>query len=221
MTRFILLLLTCVTLFAAPEASARRFKLPLIIPIGSSGGVNGTLVKVEKLPPAFVYEGRHFDLGYYWPKSGTPRWVGYLGSNEYVSGAEGALEAWLSEEGVALPEVPDRGFARERTGGGGVAFGLLATLAVFAGLIWAVAKLCKTATRAATGAVQSVLIGKTDEQEVVWKQRATDQMTAQANRQGATIVSPRASRVATPVRQLPRGLVPSGALGQRQAFGRR
>lgn len=230
MKRFMLVVLAFVVLMAG-EASARRFKMPRFIPIPGGSHVNGTLVRVKSLPSQFEHEGKHFDLGYYWPKSGRAGWVGYISSTEYVSGKPGLIEELVVGEGISLPDVPDRPSYSESRGSGGFMW-VFGFIAMVGGLRWLVRKGFSTAV----SGVASVVRGSTAEPETpAWQKRAEAKMAASSSTSlavprgeprtraadlamapGRPARGPLASQPSAP---RARGLAPAGP--QRQAFGRR
>jgi hypothetical protein len=236
MKRLILVVLAFVVLMAS-EVSAKRFKMPRFIPIPGGSHVNGTLVRVKSLPSQFEHEGQHFDLGYYWPKSGRAGWVGYISSSQYVSGHPGLIEELVVGEGISLPDVPDRPSYTESRGGGGLMGGFFGVIALVACVRWLFRKGFSTAVAGVAGVVRA---GTAEPETPAWQKRAEAKMAATSSASGKVGAVPRgetrtrASDLAPamapgrpargPLASQPaalrsRGLAPAGP--QRQAFGRR
>ena len=110
-------LVVCVLMLGATEASAKKFRFFHV----GGGGHSEEIVKVLDLPDIPQLrrtDGRHIDLGYKFT-SGGGEWVGYVGDDgKYLALSEDAVQMLLMVAGVdRLPPVPERPAS---TGGGGL-----------------------------------------------------------------------------------------------------
>jgi hypothetical protein len=108
-------LVVCVLMLGATEASAKKFRFFHV----GGGGHSEEIVKVLDLPDIPQLrraDGRHIDLGYKFTSSGG-EWVGYVGDDgKYLALSGDAVQVLLAMAGVdRLPPVPERPAS---TGGG-------------------------------------------------------------------------------------------------------
>jgi hypothetical protein len=111
------ILVVCVLMLGATEASAKKFRFFHV----GGGGHSEEIVKVLDLPDIPQLrraDGRHIDLGYKFT-SGGGEWVGYVGDDgKYLALSEDAVQVLLAMAGVdRLPPVPERPASTESGAG--------------------------------------------------------------------------------------------------------
>ena len=108
-------LVVCVLMLGATEASAKKFRFFHV----GGGGHSEEIVKVLDLPDIPQLrraDGRHIDLGYKFT-SGGGEWVAVGDDGKYLALSEDAVQMLLAVAGVdRMPPVPERPAS---TGGGG------------------------------------------------------------------------------------------------------